>query len=416
MKILISAYAFNPLGSHQLHPGEDLLGWKLVEQISRYHDVSVITHSYNRESILEALSKSEIPTMSIHFLELPLGLRKWFYKIEFAQMIYYYLWQIASWIKANKLHRQENFDLFHHLTFGNYWTPSFIGAFLSVPFIWGPVGGGQQSPRRLLKGFSFYGRFAEKTREIGQWLSRNHGLWHLCVQKAKVILVCNKETENKIPMKYRKKGQFFPVNGIEASKVVHSSNGRKKNKPFVVLTAGRMYRLKGFFLGLRAFSIFSKKYTDSEYIIVGKGEEEEKIRSLIERLGLRGKVKIIPWLPRNELLKIMRKSHIFLFPSFRDGGGAVVVEAMASGIPVVCLNAAGPGFHIQEKWGIKVKPRSAELVIEDLAKALEALYLNKEMRIKMGQEARKRALDYYTWDKLGKRLDSIYRQVLNLES
>lgn len=415
MKILISAYALNPSGSHKLHPGEDLLGWKLVEQISRYHEVFVITHSYNRESILEALGKTGIENMSIHFLELPLQMRKLFYKIEFAQRIYYYLWQIACWIKAKKLHRRVNFDLAQHLTFGNYWIPSFIGAFLPVPFIWGPVGGGQKVPKELLKEFSFYGRFAEKIREIAQWLSCNHMVWHLCVRKADIILVCNQETKEKIPEKYRKKVQFFPVNGIEIDEVAHSSNGRKKDKPFLVITAGRMHRLKGFSLGLRAFAVFSKKCPESKYIIVGKGEEEERLKTAIKRFGLDKKVEIISWLKRDELLKLMRKSHVFLFPSFRDGGGAVVVEAMASGIPVVCLNSAGPGFHVQKKWGIKVNPRSAELVVEDLAKALKVLYLNKDKRVKMGKEARKRVLDYYTWDKLGQRLNSIYGSLLNLK-
>ena len=54
LKVLVSAYACNPTGSIQLHPGEDLTGWKLVQQLSRFHDVYMITHSYNRDGVEKA--------------------------------------------------------------------------------------------------------------------------------------------------------------------------------------------------------------------------------------------------------------------------------------------------------------------------------------------------------------------------
>ena len=109
----------------------------------------------------------------------------------------------------------------------------------------------------------------------------------------------------------------------------------------------------------------------------------------------------------------MRESDVFLFPSFRDGGGAVVVEAMASGIPVVCLDTGGPGFHIQKEWGIKIAPKDPELVTNEMAHALEKLYLDKDLRMKMGRAARKRAEEFYLWDRLGERMQEIYQNALS---
>ena len=136
------------------------------------------------------------------------------------------------------------------------------------------------------------------------------------------------------------------------------------------------------------------------------------IRDRIQDLGLQSKVKIYQWMPHEKFIQMIRSCHVFIFPSFRDGGGAVVVEAMASGKPVICLDIGGPGFHIQKEWGTKISPKNPEYVIQEMAKALEKLHLNKDLHTKMGEAARKRAEEFYLWDRLGERLQEIYEQAL----
>jgi glycosyltransferase involved in cell wall biosynthesis len=84
---------------------------------------------------------------------------------------------------------------------------------------------------------------------------------------------------------------------------------------------------------------------------------------------------------------------------------------MAQGKPVVCVDTAGPGFHIRKEWGIKVEPRTKEMLVNELALALETLYKNEPLRRKMGKAARRRAKDYYVWEELGKRMEEIYQKV-----
>ena len=119
-------------------------------------------------------------------------------------------------------------------------------------------------------------------------------------------------------------------------------------------------------------------------------------------------------MPRNEFLKELASCELFLFPSLRDGGGAVVVEAMAAGKPVICLDIAGPGFHIENEWGIKIKPRSPGQAIPEMDKALEKLYFDEELRVRLGEAARERAEKFYHWDRLGENLFKIYQEVLKL--
>ncbi|MBD3414624.1 MAG: glycosyltransferase [Candidatus Aminicenantes bacterium] len=410
MKVLISAYAFNPIGSMQLHPGEDLVGWKLVQQINKHHKVWVLTHGYNREAVLEEMAKGELEGVQVIFVNLT-WLKKLLYKVGFGERIYYYIWQFAAWQKARQLHRRVGFDLAHQVTFGNDWIPSFIGAFLPVPFIWGPVGGGQTVPPELLKEFSFYGRFAEKSRVAAQWVGRRLWTRRRLVKRAEAILVCNQETKQKIPKKYHSKVHYFPVNGIDKKEIGPVPKKKENQEDFLVLTAGRLHRLKGFDLAVKAFHLFCQENQNTQFQIVGSGREKKNLESLIERSGLEYRVKIMPWVQRKELLNLMQKCDVFLFPSLRDGGGAVVVEAMAQGKPVVGLNIGGPGFHIKNKWGIKVEPRTKDMVANGLALALEKLYKDEPLRRKMGKTARKQAKEHYVWDELGKQMEKIYQSV-----
>ena len=117
-------------------------------------------------------------------------------------------------------------------------------------------------------------------------------------------------------------------------------------------------------------------------------------------------------MPRVQLLSQIAACDVFLFPSLRDGGGAVVIEAMCLGKPVVCLDTGGPGMHITERCGIKITPRSPQQAVRDLAEALERLYLDQALRIRVGNTARERAIQAYHWDTLGDRLKCIYEKAL----
>jgi len=412
-KVLVSAYACNPLSSSKLHPGEDITGWRLMMQLSRFFDLYVITDNYNKEGVESFLVENKIEGVKFYFIALPFGFQ-WLYRIGFGKRIYYYFWQVLVWRLAIKLHRKFNFAAAHHLTFGNYWIPSFIGAFLPVPFIWGPLGGGQKVPASFLKEYTLEKRFGENCRQIAQWFGKNILIpSRFCFKRSKAILVCNEETKLKIPGRYLDKVHFFPINGITEDELApRDSLGKDNGGKFLVLSAGRLDTLKGFSIAIRAFSLFVKDSSDAILEIVGEGPEECRLKELVRLLKIEDKVRFIPWLKREELLLKMRSCQVFLFPSFRDGGGAVVVEAMASAKPVIGLNIGGPGFHIKPEWGIKIEPYDPDYVTEEIAGALKILYNDIELRLKMGEAALRRAEEYYLWAKLGDRLREIYGVVL----
>ncbi len=160
---------------------------------------------------------------------------------------------------------------------------------------------------------------------------------------------------------------------------------------------------------MKAFKEFTEKRPDSRLSIIGRGPEETRLRTLVQKSGLNSKVKFWGEMPRDTLLSMIASSDVLLFPSLRDGGGTVVIEAMSVAKPVVCLDAGGPGMHINDECGIKITPGAPQDTVMELANALDRLYSDEGLRHKLGGAARERAEQMYHWDRLGDRLMEIYQ-------
>jgi glycosyltransferase involved in cell wall biosynthesis len=214
-----------------------------------------------------------------------------------------------------------------------------------------------------------------------------------------------------VARRWRHKVSLLSVNGIAADELA-PLHPHVRGEKFHVLSAGRLVPLKGFDLALRAFKVFAEKFPSAEFTIVGDGPELPVLQKLICDLGLDGHARIERWMPREQLLAAMRSCDVFVFLSLRDGGGLVVIEAMAAAKPVICLALGGPGLHIVEGSGIKIPARSPDQVVGETAVALELLVKDNVLYERLGRGARQRAADVYDWDHFGERLLKVYGQVL----
>src|SRR3954463_7276302 len=140
MRLLVSAYACEPgRGS------EGEIGWSLVHELAKRHDVWVLTRANTRfvhEAAFSTMPKPE----SLHFLyyDTPKWAR-WYKRGKRFFLIYYYVWQIGSWFEARRFLRRQSVDFAHHLTGAMDWMPSGL-ALLPLPFVWGPVGSEETHP------------------------------------------------------------------------------------------------------------------------------------------------------------------------------------------------------------------------------------------------------------------------------
>jgi glycosyltransferase involved in cell wall biosynthesis len=410
-KVLVSAYACHPRPATAHFPGEAILGWHLAREIAGFADLHLITWAFNRDGVEGTLADGDGRPIEVRYVDLPPRLHDVLRDRHLGTRIYYYLWQRAAARAAVELHRRERFDLFHQITFSNDWMPSYAAPALPVPFVWGPIGGGQKVPRELMGTMARRDRRQERSRTFLQNVWRATPARRRTAGKASAILVCNKETKA-VLSRWADKIVDFPVNGISPEDIAPTGAAAPARNGFRLLYVGRFDPIKGLPLAFEALRILSVIAPGTTLELVGEGPERQRLEALAARLGISDRLVWTPWSPRAEVFAKMRTSDVFLFPSLRDGGGAVVVEAMASGLPVVCLDLAGPGLHVRDEYGIKVPSGRPDAVAAGLAGALGRFWCDPGLRGRMGSAARERAASYYEWSRLGERLRGIYRDAL----
>lgn len=417
LRVMAVAFACCPPTGVRFTGGEDVLGWNLVGQIARFHDTWVLTDAWSRADIEQGQGALGEQAVHFEYVALPRWLRP-LTRVQGGIQFYCYLWQLRAFFAAKRLARRHRFDLVHHLTYANDWMASFIGALLPVPFLRGPGGGAHRVPRAFLREFGLIGRLAEHLRSLLQWMLRHDPFFIKGQQRARRILVCNQEAMEGLAKSWRPRALLFPVNGISSGDLalLAGSPAAETAGRFRVLSAGKLIRLKGFTLAIKAWQRFHERHPGTTLEIIGDGPDRSHLNALIRSSALEDAVQLSPWKPRDDFLRSLRTCDVFLFSSLRDGGGAVVVEAMAVGKPVVCLDLGGPALHVTADCGVKVPARNPAQAIEDLAEALERCYQDAALRRRMGQAGRQRAESMYHWDRLGDRLARIYAGALERSS
>jgi glycosyltransferase involved in cell wall biosynthesis len=390
-----------------------------LNQIARYHDVWAVTHGVNRASIEEWQQGEQGQGINFCYVSMPRWLTA-FMRFQGSHQFYYHLWQVKAYFAARRLNRQNKFDLFHHITYANDWLASFIGALIPLPYVRGPGGGAHKTPAGFLKEYNLKGLIWEKIRSTGQWLFRHDPFFIIGQRRAKALLVCNNDSMAAIPNKWSGKAHILPLAGVSSADMdlmaPENDGDDISNDRFTVLTAGVFISIKGFGMAIRAFKKLSEKHPNAQFKIVGSGPDEANLRQTVADLDLQDRVHFLGWLPRNNLLREMKACDVFLFPSLRDGGGMVVIEALAAGTPVVCIDTAGPGMHVTDDCGIKVAPSSPDQAVNDMGAALNQLYSDETLRLALGAAAREKAEKMYHWDRLGEFMMEIYSSAVDGDS
>jgi glycosyltransferase involved in cell wall biosynthesis len=297
----------------------------------------VITRRDYQASIEEAvLSLPERQKLNFVYVELPERFRSWQRDLR-GLRIYYFLWQIAALKEARRLRRSVRFDLVWHLTWANAWYGS-MAALIGPPFIYGPVGGCVEPVWRLLPQLGWRGGAYEIARALVHGTARYaNPLARLSWSRADLILAQNVETRNWFPRRHRRKTSLFP-NAVIRDELMGAATPPVRTGPPTVLYAGRLEPFKGVFLCLRALALLP----GWRLVVCGSGKDEPRLQRLALRLGVVDRVDWLGWLSQKEVLHWMAEADVFLFASLHEEAGAVIAEARAVGLPVVCLARGGP--------------------------------------------------------------------------
>ena len=149
-----------------------------------------------------------------------------------------------------------------------------------------------------------------------------------------------------------------------------------------------------------------------ELRMVGDGPHRSHLESLAREYGLTNKVCFTGWMAHAALAEEFAAAQVFVFPSLREFGGGVVVEAMASGLPSIVVDYGGPSELVTPTSGVllPLKPRTE--LVQHLRQAMEQMVADPDLCRSLGQAAAERVRAEFTWPAKATRLVDFYHQIV----
>lgn len=401
--LIVSEHASNTFG------GEAVLPLNYFMMLSQRNiDTYLITHERVRKNLesINTINQDKIiyiPDTAIH---------KFLYKIGSflpdrislitTGALMHLLTQIYQWFLAKKAIKEKNINIIHEPSPVSPKQPSLMFG-LGVPVVIGPMNGGMSFP------VAFECMASKLEQYMYGFVRLFSSVSNVMIPGklfAAVLLVANNRTAVALP--------FFRLGKVKAlveNGVMSTVGQKKKNTTNVVniLFVGRLVDWKTVDIVIDA--IAQCKNTNIKLNIVGDGPE----RIALEKRAADkcdGKVIFYGQVPYSEVNRHYDEADIFVLPSVRECGGAVVLEAMSRGLPVIVTNWGGPADYVTLDTGILIDPLSREYMIEKFSQHIDILADNAALREKLGTAAILHVKINFLWEEKINKMVDIYQSLV----
>ncbi|WGL15250.1 glycosyltransferase family 4 protein [Microbulbifer bruguierae] len=428
-----------------------LVGYNFARIIQRFSDVHLVTHCRNREALKRDGLIENITYYEQSWLEVIYYKFLVFFSTYRGQVIWplrhalqypiYFFFNRFVYRKFSLAVMRGEYDIVHAMT---PMMPRFPYKIVNACkrgkqktiFILGPVNGGVPFPKAFKhvarKEFSFLNWL----RSVGGWIIPGYRKTYL---SADAILTGSKYTNTWIKDTFKiSKSRLIPVyeNGvsdefysnIDVTSFTNDQNPydthevsirdvSEENSVLSLLFIGRLEPYKGCDMLLQAVQrVRDRKPGRIKLTIVGDGSQRKQLEHFVQVNDLTNDVLFRGWIPHSAVPQEYASAELFCFPSVREFGGAVVMEAMASGLPCIVVDNGGIGEYVTESSGVKIAPISREHVIEELMASILEFTENRKLLKELSNGARARAVDF-SWSSKRTALEKIYNELsIQLES
>lgn len=351
LKILLSAFACEPYKGSE--PG---VGWNIAMELAKSNNVTVVTSIEHKKKIEEYSQNNCLPfgvvyhgnyTLNKIMIRLPLHL---------GYNLYALYWYKTVKKTMKELQKKNHFDVAHHLTWATfkYYDPV---CELGIPYVIGPVGGGEKTPAGFSKDFSFMNKIMDAIRLYHLKRSLKNVNIQRMLHNANKVIATTPETASVIKPFCEKNCVIMQAIGLNKEQILISKINKpsKKNSEKInLLFLGELKFWKGIDILISVAIEMKKNNADYHFNIVGAGHDESEFKRKVEQLELSDLFTFHGRLTYENAMQEYQNNDIFVYPSYHDSGALVVLEAMAKRIPVVVLDTGGPGFNVKKECGFKV--------------------------------------------------------------
>lgn len=410
-RVLIIAEAANPEWV-----SVPLVGWSLARAIADKCDAHIVTQIRNKDAFLRAglIEGEDFTAIDTEAFARPIwaigeklrmGEGKGWTTVQLINALSYPYFERLIWKQFGAALKAGAYDIVHRVT---PLSPTIASPIAKkcmragVPFVLGPLNGGVPWP----KGFD-----AERRRER-EWLSYLRSAYkalpgRTATQRhSAAILTGSKHTASEIASKFQDKCVFLPENGIDPARFKGVADA-PKDGPLRACFLGRMVPYKGPDMLLEAAApLLAAGALEIE--MIGDGPMLEPLKAMHQTgVSWRG------WMAHEDVQDVLKTCHLLSFPSIREFGGGVVLEAMALGVPPLIVDYAGPGELVRDAWGLKVPLGSRQEIIAHFRAQLTKLSQDRSSLLPMSLAGAERIKSHFTWERKATQILQVYQAVTN---
>lgn len=413
MKILIYAIACNPYGY-----SESLHGWLVCRSLAELGELWILVSPEHKAGIEKGIADGVVPK-NIHFVfvgehtpyhenRLLARAQGWLRYMDFAK---------ASLGVARELHEKIGFDLSHHVTYST-WRVGCPLWRLGIPFIWGPISGTEVFP---LKNFASIlspsAKAFELARVVAGYFSSLNAEVRATARNAFHIFAAHAEA---VPHLVKTRGRsegisvlsYYTFTPETIASFARPATAAANEGPLRILAGGNLEGRKGIAIALQGLAIAKKEGARFFYRVTSRGPELEHLQRLAKDLGLDADVKIGEGFPREDYVKELQKTDVYLLPSLREGGGLTMMEAMLAGCVPIVADAGGPGTAVTKECGFKIAISTPAQMARDIATAVVQLDRDRSMLRRLGDAAPGEIERRYAHKRFIDTMRSTYEQAL----
>jgi glycosyltransferase involved in cell wall biosynthesis len=271
--------------------------------------------------------------------------------------------------------------------------PDILYTLTGVPNIWGRP----------------FGTIAGVPVIITSWRGLVEKQWESILWPLSTRIVCNA---------YALKGVIVRLHSVDPSRIAvvpnavpadffFPSNGDKAAEP-TVLYVGRLVPEKDLFTLLEGFRLTLQRIPNARLNIVGNGRLKGKLEDFIRRNSLQPSVRLLPG--RNDIRPLLRQAWVFVMTSISEASPNVILEAMATELPVVGTRVGGIPELVQDgDTGIVVHPENPQGVADALTRLLD----DEDVRRHMGRKGRERVLAFHTMERMIEQTQRVLIEAVN---
>jgi len=417
LRVLLLAEACNPAWT-----SVPLVGYNFARALAGRDDlrVTLATHPRNRPDIdADPISKqTEVVYADNDYVagtlyraaQLLRGNKGkgWTTNTAFSSFAYlFFEYELHKLLKARLA--DGDFDLIHRITPVTPTVGSPLASWTNVPMILGPLNGGLPWPPE-------YPTLRKQENEFLVPLRKAYRLlpyFSATYRRAAAVITGSQHTASEVPESFPGRRYLLPQNGVDPATFTIDADWTPPAKKFQFVTVGRLVPYKGLWLTLEAMRN-SDLLKTCELLVIGDGPDRAKLEQMATDFGLGDAVKWLGQLDQKTMSARMRESQCFVFPSLREFGGGVVIEAMACGLPSIIVDYGGPRDLIDASSGILLPMKPEGEMVPALRLAMESAVRDHGLCRRLAARAAARIREEFTWEVKAAKLREIYREVVGL--